>query len=92
MLSEASKEDAHKYGRSSDPAPQDSAPVKQAVANQTYRIMGSYVAAVAWYLIICSILMVGQSYLEKRFGRGFGTTSNQRRAGFLSFKGGAGGA
>jgi polar amino acid transport system permease protein len=64
----------------------------QAVANQTYRIMGAYVAAVAWYLIICSILMVGQTYLEKRFGRGFGTTPNQRRAGLLSFKGGAGGA
>ena len=66
----------------------------QAVANQTYRIMGSYVAAVAWYLIICSILMVGQSYLEKRFGRGFGTgpAGAGGRARFLAFRGGAGGA
>jgi polar amino acid transport system permease protein len=56
--------------------------------------MGSYVAAVAWYLIICSILMVGQSYLETRFGRGFGTGQGGAggRARFLAFRGGAGGA
>ncbi|WP_367188016.1 amino acid ABC transporter permease [Branchiibius sp. NY16-3462-2] len=43
------------------------------VANQTYRIVPAFVAGVIWYLIICSILMVGQSYLERYFGRGFGT-------------------
>jgi hypothetical protein len=26
--------------------------------------MPTYVAATAWYLIICSVLMVGQYYLE----------------------------
>src|SRR5512139_3081960 len=41
----------------------------QVVANNTYRIMPAYLAAVAWYLIVCSVLMVGQSYLERYFGR-----------------------
>jgi polar amino acid transport system permease protein len=31
------------------------------------------VAATLYYLIASSVLMVGQAYLEKRFGRGFGT-------------------
>lgn len=43
------------------------------VASNTYRIMPAYVAGVIWYLIVCSILMIGQSYLERYFGRGFGT-------------------
>jgi polar amino acid transport system permease protein len=40
-----------------------------------FRIMGGFVAASLWYLIVCSVLMVGQSYLEKYFGRGFGAPS-----------------
>ena len=39
---------------------------------RTLRIMPAFVAATLWYLIICSILMVGQYYLEQHFGRGFG--------------------
>jgi polar amino acid transport system permease protein len=62
------------------------------IGSRTLKIMPTYVAATAWYLIVCSILMVGQAWLERRFGRGFGTKPNQRRAGFLAFKGGAGGA
>ncbi len=46
------------------------------VANRTYRIMPAYVAATLWYIIVCSVLMVGQYYLEKKFGRGFGTEVN----------------
>ena len=40
------------------------------------------VAATLYYLIACSVLMVIQSYLEKRFGRGFGTAvaSDQDKA------------
>jgi polar amino acid transport system permease protein len=64
----------------------------QVVANNTYKIMPAYVAAVLWYLAICSVLMVGQAYLERRFGRGFGTTGGGQKARMLSFKGGAGGA
>jgi polar amino acid transport system permease protein len=50
------------------------------IGTRTLEIMASYVAVVAWYLIVCSILMVGQSYLERHFGRGFGETKRQARA------------
>jgi polar amino acid transport system permease protein len=43
-----------------------------AIGTRTARIMPAFVAATLWYLIICSILMVGQYYLERHFGRGFG--------------------
>ena len=43
-----------------------------AIASRTYEIVPPYMAAIVYYLIITSILMVGQSYLERRFGRGFG--------------------
>jgi polar amino acid transport system permease protein len=44
------------------------------IGTRTLEIMASYVAVVAWYLIVCSVLMVGQYYLERYFGRGFGQT------------------
>jgi polar amino acid transport system permease protein len=50
------------------------------IGTRTLEIMASYVAVVAWYLIVCSVLMVGQSYLERHFGRGFGETKRQARA------------
>ncbi|MEO5608875.1 MAG: amino acid ABC transporter permease [Ornithinibacter sp.] len=40
--------------------------------SRSFQIMPGIVAATLWYLIVCSILMVGQSYLERYFGRGFG--------------------
>jgi len=43
-----------------------------AIGVRTLKIMPGFVAATLWYLIICSILMVGQYYLEQHFGRGFG--------------------
>lgn len=49
-----------------------------------FKIMPGYVAATAWYLIICSILMVGQSYLERYFGRGFGAPKERRVRNLLS--------
>ncbi|HYN29769.1 MAG TPA: amino acid ABC transporter permease [Dermatophilaceae bacterium] len=51
-----------------------------AVGNRTLQIMPALVAATAWYLIVCSVLMVGQYYLERYFGRGFGTTTTKKRA------------
>ena len=42
------------------------------IGTRTLLIMPGFVAATLWYLIICSILMVGQFYLERHFGRGFG--------------------
>ncbi len=52
----------------------------QTVASNTYKIMPAYLAAVAWYLIVCSVLMVGQAYLERYYGRGFGQPKNKRKA------------
>jgi polar amino acid transport system permease protein len=43
-----------------------------AIANRVFKIMAGLVASTVWYLIVCSILMVGQFYLERHFGRGFG--------------------
>ncbi|KQU70734.1 amino acid ABC transporter permease [Phycicoccus sp. Root101] len=63
-----------------------------AVGTRTLQIMPSYVATTAWYLILCSVLMVGQYFLEKRFGRGFGASGPTQKTRMLSFKGGAGGA
>jgi polar amino acid transport system permease protein len=43
-----------------------------AIANRIFKIMPGLVASTVWYLLICSVLMVGQYYLERHFGRGFG--------------------
>jgi polar amino acid transport system permease protein len=43
-----------------------------AIGNRIFKIMPGLVAATIWYLIICSVLMVGQYYLERHFSRGFG--------------------
>jgi polar amino acid transport system permease protein len=43
-----------------------------AIANRIFKIMPGLVASTAWYLIVCSVLMVGQYYLEQHYGRGFG--------------------
>jgi polar amino acid transport system permease protein len=44
------------------------------IGSRTYQTFPVLVAAVIWYLIVCSVLMVVQSRLEARFGRGFGTS------------------
>jgi polar amino acid transport system permease protein len=43
-----------------------------AIANREFKIMPGLVASTVWYLIVCSVLMIGQYYLERHFGRGFG--------------------
>ncbi len=45
----------------------------QAIGARTYETFPVLVAATLYYLIASSVLMVGQTYLERRFGRGFGT-------------------
>jgi polar amino acid transport system permease protein len=45
----------------------------QAIGARTFQVFPILVAATLYYLIASSVLMVGQAYLEKRFGRGFGT-------------------
>src|SRR5215204_221369 len=44
----------------------------QAIGNRTFQIFPILVAATIYYLIASSVLMVGQAYLERHFGRGFG--------------------
>jgi polar amino acid transport system permease protein len=54
----------------------------QAIGSRTFVVLPILVAATLYYLIACSVLMVIQAYLEKRFGRGFGVqaTSDQDKA------------
>ena len=61
-----------------------------AIGTRTLRIMPAFVAATLWYLIICSILMVGQFYLERHFGRGFGQKKPKNKR--FARAGGMGGA
>ena len=48
----------------------------QAIGTRTYQTFPVLIAATLYYLIASSVLMVGQSYLERRFGRGFGARSD----------------
>ena len=50
-----------------------------AIGNRTLLIMPAFVAVTAWYLIVGSVLMVGQFYLERYFGRGFGQPKAQSK-------------
>ncbi len=63
------------------------------VSNRTNKVMGAFVAGFVWYLIVCSLLMVVQAYLERKFGRGFATgpAAGGLRARMLSLRGGGGG-
>jgi polar amino acid transport system permease protein len=51
----------------------------QAIGNRTYQFVPAYMAAIVYYLIITSILMIGQAYLERRHSRGFGGSRPARR-------------
>jgi polar amino acid transport system permease protein len=44
----------------------------QAIGARTYQTFPVLVAATLYYLIASSVLMIGQSFLERHFGRGFG--------------------
>jgi polar amino acid transport system permease protein len=46
---------------------------------RSFQIMPGIVAATLWYLIVCSVLMVGQYYLERYYGRGFGSSTATTR-------------
>jgi polar amino acid transport system permease protein len=45
--------------------------------SRTFQVMSGLMAATLWYIVVCSILMVGQAYLERYFGRGFGQPSKK---------------
>lgn len=50
-----------------------------AIGNRTLKIMPTIVAASLWYLILTSVLMVAQHYIERHYSRGYGATREQAR-------------
>ena len=62
----------------------------QSIGSRTYKTFPAAVAASIWYLVITSILMVGQYYLERHFGRGFGQKKPKNKR--FARAGGMGGA
>ena len=52
----------------------------QAIGARTFQVFPMLVAACIWYLGMTSVLMVGQYFLERRFGRGFAGGGRQARA------------
>ncbi|MBZ6075901.1 amino acid ABC transporter permease [Microvirga puerhi] len=52
----------------------------QAVYNRTFEVIPMLMVAVIWYLIITSILNVGQGFIERYYARGERGTSNARAA------------
>ena len=55
--------------------------VTNAYASRTYQTIPLLIVAAVWYIIITSILMVGQHYLERYYGRGFDDRSGGKKAG-----------
>ena len=49
------------------------------ISARTFVVLPVLVAALIWYLILCSILMVGQFFVERHFSRGYGTTGRARQ-------------
>ena len=52
----------------------------QGIGARTFQVFPMLVAACLWYLAMTSVLMIGQFFLERYFGRGFGTGGRQARA------------
>src|SRR4051794_7643089 len=50
-----------------------------AVKARTFVVFPVLVAAVIWYLILCTVLMIGQYFLERHFGKGYGATGQARQ-------------
>jgi polar amino acid transport system permease protein len=63
----------------------------KAVGNRTFQAFPMYVAATLWYLLLTSILLVGQYYLERHFSKGFGRSqrARQRLRGMAAESGGS---
>jgi polar amino acid transport system permease protein len=49
----------------------------QAISHRTFDVFPTLVAACLWYLILCSVLMVIQYYVERYFSRGYGATRDK---------------
>lgn len=53
----------------------------RSIGSRTFQVFPVAVAATLWYLLLCSLLMVGQYFLERRFGRGFGSKTGPKATG-----------
>jgi polar amino acid transport system permease protein len=51
----------------------------QAISSRTFIVLPVLIAACLWYLIICSVLMIAQYFVERHFGKGYGATRRSRR-------------
>src|SRR3954447_20965041 len=62
----------------------------EAISARTFIVLPVLVAAVLWYLIICSVLMVAQFFVERHFSKGYGASSRaqQRLQGIAAEQGG----
>jgi len=49
------------------------------ISARTFVVLPVLVAALIWYLFLCSILMIGQYFVERHFSRGYGTTGRARQ-------------
>lgn len=49
------------------------------IGTATYKLIPSYAGATVYYIITATILGIGQSWLEKRFGRGYETSDTKQR-------------
>jgi polar amino acid transport system permease protein len=49
------------------------------ISARTFVVLPVLVAALIWYLLLCSILMIGQFFVERHFSRGYGTTGRARQ-------------
>jgi polar amino acid transport system permease protein len=52
----------------------------QLIYSRTFQIIDYLIVISIWYLILTTVLTLGQRVLEKRFGRGFGVTLPARNA------------
>jgi polar amino acid transport system permease protein len=50
----------------------------QAISTRTFKVFPVLVAACLWYLILSSILMIIQYYVERYFSRGYGARTTRR--------------
>jgi polar amino acid transport system permease protein len=50
-----------------------------AIQSRTFVVFPVMVAAVLWYLILCSLMMIAQFFIERHFSRGYGTTGRARQ-------------
>ncbi|MFI5492122.1 amino acid ABC transporter permease [Actinoplanes sp. NPDC051859] len=49
------------------------------VKSRTFVVLPVLIAAVLWYLIICSVLMIAQYFVERHFGKGYGSAAKAQQ-------------